>query len=189
MLKTLKYRVRSASLDFAANRLVWMLAVTGLLFLQACGSAVDELNFTRKQPSMTDIIGTWIPNQQTLDDMQKIGGYTISTHELRISSNGQFCMTNMPDWWTNGFGHSGKGFDSCGGNWKMVEDTGSLSHWVISLEVTNSAGKVDFVYAGVHLVRQKSPYLIHFYRGDPDSGNAMYFERKDVSSGDEKNDK
>ena len=180
MLESLKCRVSKVKLALLARTLVWLLALTVLLLLQACGSAIDELNFTRKQPAVTNIIGTWIPSQQTLNDMRKIGGYVISTHELTMSSNGQFWMTNMPDWWTNGWGQSHKSFESGGGNWKLEKDTDGLSNWEISLWFTNSAGNFERVDHGVlHPMRQKPPYLIHIFRGDPDSGDAMYFERKE----------
>lgn len=179
MFEFLKVQVAPPKLTLMTRNRVWALAAASVLVVQGCGSAIDELNFTRRQPATTNIIGTWIPNRQTLDDMRKIGGYTISVHELTLSSNGLFWMTNMPDWWTNGFGSSGKTFDSGGGNWKLNKIEEGLSHWEIDLWFTNSEGKANFVMTEIHLQRQKRPYSIHLYRGDPDEGTAMYFERKE----------
>ena len=139
--------------------------------LIGCQGTWRELSFTRARPDPSALVGIWVPTTETLADMRDVGGYPISKHELRLQADGQFSMTNMPDWWREGFGRSSGTFESGAGKWELREEDGAVGPaWVIDLEFPQYG-------TSVHLVRQKDPYMIHVYIGDPDSGHAMLFER------------
>jgi hypothetical protein len=85
------------------------------LFLSGCmnfGIEWSELSYTRKKPNQRDVIGTWVPTAATIKDLQERGRYVVSRHELTLRADGTFVIVNMPDWWTDGFGESKKGFES-----------------------------------------------------------------------------
>ena len=147
-------------------------SLIGLLLIR-CGSEWRELTFTKTKPEKSNLVGTWVPTSATLKDMQNRGKYSISKHELILRSDGSFSLINMPDWWTDGFGVSKKGFESGSGTWDVIqEDQGILGKtWEVKLDFPT-------YWTSLNLLHQSPPYLIHIYIGDPDSGNAMIFERE-----------
>ena len=145
------------------------------LLMSGCmnnGIQWSELTFTRHKPSLADVVGTWVPTAATLKDLRDQGSYTLSTHQLILRADGTFTMVNMPDWWSDGFGRSRKGFESGGGKWQFYQDRDPWTVWAIELDFPKG-----IVPNAVHLRRQKPPYLLHIQVGDPDSGHAMLFER------------
>jgi hypothetical protein len=153
---------------------IWFL-LSLMLVLSGCmnnGVEWSELSFTRKKPNPADLIGTWVPTEQTIKDLRKDGNYTISRHELIFRAEGAFTMVNMPDWWSNGFGNSNRGFESGSGTWKLFQDHDPWTVWAIELDFPTSS-----VPNAVHLQRQKPPYLLHISVGDSDSGRYMLYQR------------
>ena len=134
--------------------------------------AIDwkEINFTRAKPAIENIVGTWIPTSDTLTYIRRKGGYPVVKHELIIRANGSFSMRNMPDWWSDGFGESKKGFESGDGVWRFRQDSNIWTIWLIELEFS-------YGISSVHLYKQGPPYLIFIRVGDPNNGEAMFFER------------
>ncbi len=141
------------------------------LFIMGCPMVdVKELNFTRTKPEIKDVIGVWTPDSQTLKDIRERGGYPPVKHELILRQDGSFSMINMPDWWRDGFGKSKKGFESGTGSWRLSKNKDIWDIWTIELNFPSGI-------ASVNLYRQSSPYLIFIRVGDPNDGNAMFFER------------
>jgi len=130
-----------------------------------------ELNFTWRQPAESDLIGTWVPTQDTLNDIRKRGGYPAANHQLVLRGDGTFSLLNMPDWWLNDGGESSGGFNSGSGTWKLRKD----GSWQIYLRFDSVRNFTNFG-APLNLRRQKPPYLIHIHVGDPDEWHAMLFE-------------
>ena len=130
----------------------------------------EELQFARQKPLETELVGTWVPTTQTLEDMRGNGGYSISTHELVLNADKTFAMKNMADWWATDFGESKKDFQSTAGRWTLSPADGGRD-WGIALIVGTSE------IALVHVRNQVPPYLIHIGIGDPDNGHFMLFER------------
>ena len=141
------------------------------LFIMGC-PMVDwkEINFTRRKPEMKDIIGTWTPTADTLKDIRSRGHYPEARHELILKSDGTSSMINMPDWWRNGFGESNKTFHSGEGNWRLTKSKNIWDIWTIELEFPSEISSIN-------LYRQKPPYLIFIRVGDPNNGDAMFYQR------------
>ena len=129
-----------------------------------------ETNFTRSKPTIENIVGTWVPTPKTLTYIRQKGKYPEVKHELIIREDGTFVMRYMPDWWSDGFGESKKGFESGDGVWRLRKDNNIWDIWLIELEFPSGV-------RSVHLYRQKPPYLIFIRIGDPNSGEAMFFEQ------------
>ena len=143
---------------------LFTLAVSIMLFFTAC---FEHHNHTRVEPSRGDLIGTWVPDERTLNTMRDVGGYdtTISTR-LILRADGSFEMVNMPDWWFNGFGESRRSFSDNSGTWRILQDSDSI--W--GLRLTTSSGRTN-----LNLLEQRPPYRIHVYIGDPDNDVYMTF--------------
>ena len=150
--------------------LIAALSVTLVLFTQMSCHGIDpaELEFTRHPPIKADLIGAWTPTPSSIKEMRERGKYEISRHELNLHADGSFSMTNMPDWWQDPRGESGRGFKSGLGTWGIYNDHGD---WVVTLDFA------DHFRAMVHLRHQKPPYLMHVMLGDPDTGHAMLLEK------------
>jgi hypothetical protein len=134
--------------------------------------AVDlkELQFTRTKPAESDIVGTWRPTADTLKDIRGRGHYPVATHEINLRADHTFSMRNMPDWWSNGFGESHGQFESGDGTWQFEAGKDVWQIWVVRLHFPS-------VTTWINLYRQRPPYLIFIRVGDPNNGDAMFFER------------
>lgn len=143
-----------------------------VMTLAAChGIQWSEVDFTRHQPSKTDLIGRWVPTPASLKDMRERGGYTISRHELDLHADGTFSVTNMPDWWSSFGGESHRILQSGSGVWTIQQEDDGVAVWVIQLDFA------DHHRISLNLRHQKPRYLIHVMLGDPDTGRAMLLQQ------------
>ena len=149
------------------------LPVLVLILTTACfniGIEWSELTFTRTRPIDKDLVGTWTPTAETIQDMKRSGGYAISKHELTLSANAAFSMLNMPDWWRDAFGKSHRQFESGRGTWRIEEANNVYTIYVVNLVFPTHSMRVN-------LSGQRPPYVMHITLGDPDSGHYMLFEK------------
>jgi hypothetical protein len=131
-----------------------------------------ELQFTRTKPPEVDLVGTWRPTAETVKDIRDNGHYPAATHEMVLRADHTFTMRNMPDWWRNCFGQSHGQMESGDGTWDLVPAKIVWQIWIVRLRFS-----VPSFETTVHLYGQRSPYLIFIRVGDPDVGDAMFFER------------
>jgi hypothetical protein len=131
-----------------------------------------ELQFTRSQPAEQDIIGTWRPTAETLSEIRARGQYATAEPELILRDDQTFMMRDMPDWWRDGFGRSHGKLESGEGRWDLASAEGVSQIWVVRLRFSPPSSETS-----IHLYRQRAPYLIFIRVGDPDTGDAMFFER------------
>lgn len=140
--------------------------------LAACGDPYLS-SYTTTKPNEADLIGTWVPDTDTLKDIRDRGHYDMDRASTRLilRSDGSFEMVDIPDWWRDPFGKSEGRLQSDRGTWRLKEQSpGSL--WELGLDFPRWGGTT------ISLRRNKSPYLIHFTLGDPDNGEAMTFVRQ-----------
>ncbi|HEV7745305.1 MAG TPA: hypothetical protein VGO56_09955 [Pyrinomonadaceae bacterium] len=103
--------------------------------------------------------------------MRNQGGYDPSTlTELRIEPDGNYLMTNMPDWWWFDEGTSRKTFRSENGKWEISPGLNE-STWVLRL-TSHDQGR------DAELFGQQLPYSLRFNYGHIDDGNYMTFIKK-----------
>jgi len=151
------------------------LAVMALV-LSACLGDPYSGSYTNRRPHESDLVGTWVPNQNTLRDMRNRGRYPIEQGRtsLILRADGKFEMLDMPDWWRDPFGRPHGHLESSSGTWKLKENsTGPV--WEIELQFPTW-------WTTTALRNEKPPYFIHFTIGDPDNGEAMTFIRKSENS-------
>ena len=138
------------------------------------GRAFRRYQPLSEEPDRAEIVGTWVPDPATVEDMGGRGGYDVTVPtSLILRVDGTFEMVNMPDWWNSGVGRSYKGFSSTSGRWDLRHDRG---HWSVGLTYFGGTGSVNLVE---HRFRDKPRYYIEFILGDPDSGEAMIFVPKE----------
>jgi hypothetical protein len=146
-------------------------AVLVSFFIVGC-PMVDwkELQFTRHKPAEADLIGTWRATAATVKDIRGRGHYPAATHEIILRGDHTFSLRNMPDWWSNGFGESHRQLESGDGTWEIEPARDVWQIWVVRLHFPS-------LTTWINLYRQKPPYLIFVRVGDPNNGDAMFFER------------
>ena len=129
------------------------------------------------KPDEADLIGTWTLTRLSLDKMRRDGGYEITTHSLTLDEDGTFELVNMPDWWGNG--RSSQGFLSGSGSWRLAQSLDRF--WGVSLEFDQLNGAAIRSATHLNIAREGPGYVLYVYIGNPDSGNAMVFEKAAAS--------
>jgi hypothetical protein len=138
------------------------------------GDALRPYKYVSAEPARAEIVGTWTPDQATVDDMRARGGYDVSAPtQLVLRDDGSLEVANMPDWWDNGFGISHKGLSSGPGRWRLTNASG---RWEVGLSYGGTYRPVGLVE---HRFRSKPRYYIEIIVGDPDSGDEMIFVKKE----------
>jgi hypothetical protein len=148
------------------------LFLIGQLLLSSCyklpGSR--DLRLTRDEPNDLDLVGTWIPDKSTADDMRERGGYDGSAAtKIILRADGSAEFINMPDWLIETDSSSEKRLWSESGTWKKSRE-GTL--WTVKFRSVNNR------YMSLDLLNQKPPYELSIVLGDPDSYEFMTFTKE-----------
>jgi len=125
------------------------------------------LDFTRDEPAGADVVGKWIP---VTGHLSQAGASGIPEREIDLRKDGSFSVVDLPTS-PEVPGVSARGLLTGSGVWHLDKDLDGYTVWVINLDFASHHREM------VHLRRQKPPYLIHIFIGDPDSGQAALFER------------
>src|ERR1700730_2014747 len=98
----------------------YFLPALSVVLLNGC--IFDWHTYTRSRPDQKDLVGTWLPDAKTIDDMRTKGGYDVLNGKTRIllREDGTFEAFDMPDWWHDGFGKSARGLEHRVGTWQLV---------------------------------------------------------------------
>lgn len=105
--------------------------------------------------------------------MHQTGGYDASIQtKLLLKADGTFELVNMPDWWTNDYGDSRKGFENFAGTWKVTQFS---KVWAVELRPSSGTRSGT---RSLNLIGQSPPYRIDFIIGDADENNSMIFLRQ-----------
>ena len=161
------------TLMFKTIRICYRVGVlSGLLFAAmslSCNVLRRSPPFTTVEPKKADLVGRWIPNASTLNEMRSKGGYSSSVKtSLVLHDDSTFELSNMPDWWTASGEPHGK-FNQYSGNWSVSRMYSDF--WHLNLATQWEARDVD-------LFGQNPPYRIAFRIGDPDDRQWMIFEKE-----------
>ncbi len=113
-------------------------------------------------------------SHELLENMYK----NVRTSQLELKPDGTFFINNIASIWSP-FPTAG-GFENVKGNWRVGSDQSS---WVVQLSITSvkqANGKLNQQRFETYamLIGQDSPYILHFAIGDPDSGEALQYEKQ-----------
>jgi hypothetical protein len=153
------------------------LVILFALFLTSCNVPVDEFvgryRLVTRKPDRKDLIGTWVIDQATTEDMRTRGRYDVSRPtRITLHDDDSFEMTDMPDWYQDVSGKPHGGLVNLNGKWSLNGDNGFWKVWL--------ASPTQFVQLYLREPRYASQprYLFEIILGDPDSGEGMMFTRK-----------
>lgn len=164
--------------------------LVGCLLIGLC----DYINIvtgpnTRTKPEPKDIAGVYCPTKRSVRFIKRAKYSSIPEISITLHEKGSFEMKNIPDMWLNEFGRAKGNFDSATGTWELdCVEYGRIKHWGIGLDFTDVTGITSrtsdrgFYYSMISLKNQKPPYIIHITIGDPDSMEALEFERVTIES-------
>jgi hypothetical protein len=72
------------------RRVLLYLLVASCLLLDGCQGDPYYSSYTHAEPNKSDLVGTWVPDENTLKDLRTNGGYDISkaTTKLMLGAEG-----------------------------------------------------------------------------------------------------
>lgn len=128
----------------------------------------------KEEPNRNEIVGTWIADKATLNDIKERGKYTpLVIPKLVFYEDGKLEAVNMPDWWLDGFGKSNQRFESSLGSWRFFRYKESCVEVSLDLQIVRT--NIDLSKSRFN---QEPKYIMTKYIGDPDSGNLMVFVKE-----------
>lgn len=151
---------------------IFVLILVICLGLAGCQFDPYSLSYTQVEPHLPDLVGQYHTNAATKKLILEEGKYPSAEATISLHGDGTFTMTNIPDWWWKGktFGS----LNSEKGTWKIIRHQ---KWWAIFIRIDSSSDFPRGFNTDWSLVGNKPPYKIHLTIGDPDSGDAMQFER------------
>ncbi len=134
-------------------------------------------------PSEADLAGTWIPTDSSRDRLREEYGKTVAA-QLVLASDGTFTAVELPIGRRlyaddpvayQGTAERGVLID-CRGHWSIIH-AGSLQIR-LSFEETAKDYRIHLPSAAQFAIRRGlRKYRLWHFAGDPDTGNAIYFDR------------
>jgi len=165
----------------------------GLLLISSIvGCQFDPFadDYTRTKPLKADLIGTYVLTSESMTNtaisqLKSEKGLSPGNYTLTLYADGTFKYINMPVWvgdWANGKDEwSIRSFKSGSGKWEIavVGGVGDGSKVVDVWGLDLSPAAVPGAHAT--LSSEKPPYTVVFGYGDPDMGDAMFYERESTA--------
>jgi hypothetical protein len=149
----------------------WTLFSAVAIFFAGCQYDPFTAVYTTKQPKAEDLVGAYLPTEDTKKLITSQGHYPTIESAIVLSADGTVTMTNIPDWWQTPFGEPQGKFNSRRGNWTVQKHQ---EWWAVGLHLDPDFG-TDLL-----LIGEKPPYTIHLIIGDPDQGRGMDFIRSKI---------
>ena len=132
-----------------------------LTLLLVCGCKSLPRDETKTRPETATLVGTWIPDEESVKYMREVGGYDVSSKsELVLEANNTYTMRNMPDclWLDDGRSHKTLRFEK--GTWEIMLD-GAREYWIVVL-------RSEIRARGIAIHGQRPPYRLRFSFGSVD---------------------
>ncbi|CAN5393173.1 hypothetical protein BH09SUM1_BH09SUM1_33610 [soil metagenome] len=139
--------------------------------------------YTRNKPNPSDLVGVYTPVAKSLAFIKDEGHYKPRPASIALFADGTMTISNIPDWWNNGWGTSGGGFDSGTCTWKLNQDKWRCNLWInfSKTDQFDSLKREHKPFNGeMELTGQKPPYKIYLIVGDPDSDEGIWFEKQEM---------
>jgi hypothetical protein len=157
---------------------IWLglVALTAFLFMFSCNRTDIYYVPIVEKPDPSEIIGTWVADQATRDDMTGRGLYDPHVvSKIVFQEDGHVEMHDMPDWWlSDSGGTSFKGTVDDIGRWKL-QKVPSSNEWGIDFNL--ASGSVGLELRKNRFGDEKS-YVLWRYLGDPDENEIIVFVKQ-----------
>ena len=130
--------------------------------------------YTHSKPTVNELSGRYEFDSETIQLLQKQSTQGIPNAILILRPNGSFTASNIPACWRSEEINSGTP-ESAEGDWVIEKHQ---EWWSVKLRCTKING-LPMQYSLTVMVRNDAPpHVLHITIGDPDSGEALAFERR-----------
>jgi hypothetical protein len=163
------------SLDIHRLPFLASLALLATACLSSCSPFATSL--TTQKPKSEDVVGVYALQSQSLTSSRKLDFLQGLSATVELSGNGTYIATNFPVWMRDSSGrYVFKNLVTATGRWE-IDSAGSADgrpDWGVQLlpDPDSSALQV-----APNLTHNKPPYGLIFQFGDPDSGNALIYDK------------
>jgi hypothetical protein len=138
----------------------WSLVLLCVVLLGAASCQSLVYDGTRTQPSDEELVGVWVPDQESLNYLQE-NGYDRNTQtQIRIERDHTYALINMPDLWWYG-GNSRGTFRTSRGTFEVSRDA-DRPYWFLVLREHGN-------HQTLALLGQRPPFKLRFSFGNIDS--------------------
>jgi len=153
-----------------------LIAVILLILFTGCQYDPYADNATTKRPKFTDVVGTYVFEQQSVQDSTDVAWKAAV---IQLKADGTFECQNVPDLVNDGQAmHDKAGSISTNGKW-TIETIASVEKWsgakqqwgVVLTALPQSLQTICFI-------GNTPPYKLIINYDDPDLGQVMIFKRK-----------
>jgi hypothetical protein len=150
--------------------------LAAVLLLFACQYDPFAHEFTTSEPRESALVGRYTPDAETTERLRSVLSISVSpAAALVINADHTFTAHDLPNCWISQSFDCAAGTEAWAGTWSLRRHQ---EWWSIQLHITSRNGR-STSYGLPAMLRGDGPsYLIHLTIGDPDSGNAVAFERR-----------
>ncbi len=142
-------------------------AVLMMTFLFGCGGDPYAGKFAKAQPTAQSFVGDW-----TLKAGSR-GSNPSKPTKLTLRADGSFTAVNYPGAAVGSFGTAGSFLDG-DGTWSVQQHQ---TFWVIGINWQKLGGNQLDYGEMLHILNDAPPHVLRHIIGDPDSGEALVFEK------------
>ncbi len=157
----------------------WFIMKRGItvlvLFLAGCQYNPFAHEFTTRRPVDESVVGKYSPDTESQARLRAHLKVELSSNcKLFLNSDKTFAAHDLPRCWINTF-QCVSGTEDWKGTWSIEQ---AQDWWAIRLRVTSRNGQPTDYGIPAMLRGEAPPYLLHLTIGDPDSGDALAFQRE-----------
>jgi hypothetical protein len=129
-----------------------ILGIAASIVLVGCQYDPFTEVYTTKQPKAEDLVGLYVPSEETKAFIANEGYYLPAESSITLSADAAVSMTNIPDWWLTPFGKSEGSFHSYHRRWTVQKHQ---DWWVVGVSPEKAT------VTDLFLIGEKAPYKIH----------------------------
>ena len=155
--------------------LIILLTLSGCRYFNVSpvnGITTKDLN---EKPTQMEMVGIWEVDKFSYE-LNEEKGYEKMKIELNLMENGNFEITNLPNY-INVFDETKELFVNTRGTWKIGKDFKG-ERWVLNMSFDKSSLYESGISTSYDLYLQDDGIIIWNYIGDPDSGERFLYKKK-----------
>lgn len=150
--------------------------VTCLTLLLGCQYDPFAHEFTETEPRRAAVAGEYKPDRETTERLRSSLGVSVNpAAKFVLNQDGTFVANELPNCWIAQSFDCAPGTETWAGTWSLRRNQ---DWWAVQLHLTSRNGQATTYGLPAMLRREEPPYLLHLTIGDPDSGDALAFERR-----------
>ncbi len=148
---------------------ILLTGMVALGVLSACRREPFASTYTRKEPAVQDLAGSYFPSKETAAFVRGKMGDRQLTSRIILRDDHTFHIENVPDWMKASKPSETGDLATRKGTWKIEEKD---RRWLLAITYQDGARAI------LRLHRDQPPYRIHLTLGDPMAGQVLEFVKR-----------